>query len=210
MTTPQATLLAASISGPALILAAYIAFHGQRENRAEEARKFEIQMAEQRAQADALLTAQRNQLTEQLDAQRQQLLSEQAEARHAARRATLEPIYRAAATRYAAILTELGDAKRLVTWKELGYGHDQKLQSHISRIRELLRESHTTFFLHASPDTSDAAASFIIEAAGALDQLKAVSDAREDPKAIRAVVDAVEETAGKYRDMMAELQVDLC
>lgn len=65
LTQPQATLLAGVISGALLIAAAYIAFHGQREQRAEENTRHR-----------ELLTAQRQQFDDQLDAQRDASVSE--------------------------------------------------------------------------------------------------------------------------------------
>ena len=79
LTQPQATLLAGVISGVLLIVAAYIAFHGQREQRAAERQMHEEQLAEQRRKAAEDLEAQRIQLVEQTDAQRRQL-SEQLDA----------------------------------------------------------------------------------------------------------------------------------
>ncbi|QXW04026.1 hypothetical protein [Rhodococcus globerulus] len=76
LTQPQATLLAGVISGALLIAAAYIAFHGQREQRAAERRIHEEQIAEQRRKASSDLAAQRAQLVEQLDAQRSQFMRE--------------------------------------------------------------------------------------------------------------------------------------
>ncbi len=76
LTQPQATLLAGVISGVLLIAAAYIAFHGQREQREAEREIHEEQMAEQRRRAAVDLEAQRIQLTEQLNAQRTQFLDD--------------------------------------------------------------------------------------------------------------------------------------
>lgn len=61
LTQPQATLLAGVISGALLIAAAYIAFHGQREQRRDE-----------RARHNEQLRAQREQFREQLQSQREQ------------------------------------------------------------------------------------------------------------------------------------------
>lgn len=76
LTQPQATLLAGVISGALLIVAAYIAFHGQREQRVAERLMHEEQMDEQRRKSSDDLAAQRTQLVEQLEAQRSQFMSE--------------------------------------------------------------------------------------------------------------------------------------
>lgn len=60
LTQPQATLLAGVISGVLLIAAAYIAFHGQREQRREESRRHGEMMKAQRDQFDDQIAAQRN------------------------------------------------------------------------------------------------------------------------------------------------------
>lgn len=51
LTQPQATLIAGLVAGPFLITAAYIAFHGQRENMKTEREKFDEQIKLQKEQA---------------------------------------------------------------------------------------------------------------------------------------------------------------
>ena len=51
LTQPQATLIAGLVAGPFLITAAYIAFHGQRENMKTEREKFNEQIDVQKKQA---------------------------------------------------------------------------------------------------------------------------------------------------------------
>lgn len=67
LTQPQATLLAGVISGVLLIAAAYIAFHGQREQRREEGRRHMELLKAQREQ----LAIQQTQFDDQLRVQRE-------------------------------------------------------------------------------------------------------------------------------------------
>lgn len=61
LTQPQATLIAGFVAGPFLITAAYIAFHGQRENMKTERQKFDEQIELQKEQAKADLKLKRAQ-----------------------------------------------------------------------------------------------------------------------------------------------------
>lgn len=61
LTQPQATLIAGFVAGPFLITAAYIAFHGQRENMRIEREKFDEQVQLQKDQARVELQLKRDQ-----------------------------------------------------------------------------------------------------------------------------------------------------
>lgn len=61
LTQPQATLIAGLVAGPFLITAAYIAFHGQRENTRIEREKFDEQIQLQKDQARDELQLKRDQ-----------------------------------------------------------------------------------------------------------------------------------------------------
>jgi hypothetical protein len=61
LTQPQATLIAGFVAGPFLISAAYIAFHGQRENMKTERDKFNEQIQLQKNQAKDELQLKRDQ-----------------------------------------------------------------------------------------------------------------------------------------------------
>lgn len=61
LTQPQATLIAGLVAGPFLITAAYIAFHGQRENMRTEREKFDEQIQLQKDQARDELQLKRDQ-----------------------------------------------------------------------------------------------------------------------------------------------------
>ena len=61
LTQPQATLIAGFVAGPFLITAAYIAFHGQRENMKTEREKFDEQIQLQKDQARDELQLKRDQ-----------------------------------------------------------------------------------------------------------------------------------------------------
>ncbi|MDQ0281280.1 hypothetical protein [Rhodococcoides fascians] len=61
LTQPQATLIAGLVAGPFLITAAYIAFHGQRENMKTEREKFNEQIKVQKEQARDELQLKRDQ-----------------------------------------------------------------------------------------------------------------------------------------------------
>jgi hypothetical protein len=61
LTQPQATLIAGLVAGPFLITAAYIAFHGQRENMKTEREKFNEQIDVQKKQARDELQLKRDQ-----------------------------------------------------------------------------------------------------------------------------------------------------
>ncbi|MBH5146336.1 hypothetical protein [Rhodococcus erythropolis] len=129
LTQPQATLLAGVISGVLLIAAAYIAFHGQREQRAAERLMHEEQMDEQRRKAASDLEAARTQLTEQLVAQRQQFLDdidakerirvhEMQRAAALMRHAELQPIYANALSVRDALREALLSAHRMVEFNQ--------------------------------------------------------------------------------------------
>ncbi|OZD05114.1 hypothetical protein CH275_12140 [Rhodococcus sp. 06-235-1A] len=80
LTQPQGVLIAGLISGPFLIAAAYLAFHGQKEMRQEERRKFDEQMKFERRKFTETLAEQRylsdQQILRALDQQKAQLDAE--------------------------------------------------------------------------------------------------------------------------------------